>query len=33
MLMHIVDMSDSVMNLVEDLVKPVDNLVVLGWLL
>ena len=33
MLMHIVDMTGSVMNLVEDLVKPVDNLVVLGWLL
>ncbi|MBC7844054.1 MAG: hypothetical protein H7099_17195 [Gemmatimonadaceae bacterium] len=33
MLMHIVDMTDSVMDLVEDLVKPVDNLVVLGWLL
>jgi hypothetical protein len=33
MVMHIVDMTDSVFDLVEDLVKPVDNLVVLGWLL
>ena len=33
MVLHIVDMSDSVFDLVEDLVKPVDNLVVLGWLL
>jgi hypothetical protein len=33
MLLHIVDMSDSVFDLVEDLVKPVDNLVVLGWLI
>ena len=33
MLLHIVDMTDSVFDLVEDLVKPVDNLVVLGWLI
>jgi hypothetical protein len=33
MLLHIVDMTDSVFDLVEALVKPVDNLVVLGWLL
>jgi hypothetical protein len=33
MVKHIVDMSDSVFDLVEDLVKPVDNLVALGWLL
>jgi hypothetical protein len=33
MVLHIVDMSDSVFDLVEDLVKPVDNLVVLGWLI
>lgn len=33
MLMHIVDMTDSVFDLVEDLVKPVGYIVVLGWLL
>ncbi len=33
MVLHIVDMTDSVFDLVEDLVKPVDNLVVFGWLL
>lgn len=33
LMMHIVDTTDDVFDLVQDLLKPVDNLLVLGWIL